>query len=203
MLEKYAATFAALPPAASEFLWKSLLSAYPARMPAPNGAGTGGAALHDACHAVGLFQAEVVMAVAGSPHPLAVEALEVFVGHKLRPQAAPRPPAGPHCNYPNCKCPRSDDTGAQTCPLGLPVAAPPSAAPAAPRKARPAPQRRDPRPVLSVIPNPRKEGTAAHAGYACWVVGDTVDQCIARGLPVRYVRKDVRRGRVRLGPVPR
>lgn len=63
--------------------------------------------------------------------------------------------------------------------------------------------RRDPRPVLRVAPNPRKEGTAAHAGYACWRAGDTVDECIARGLPRRYVRKDTARGRVDLGPVPR
>lgn len=57
----------------------------------------------------------------------------------------------------------------------------------------------DGRTVLTVAPNPRQEGSAAYAGYACWREGSTVDECVARGLPRRYVTKDVRLGRVVLG----
>lgn len=175
MLERYADAFAALSPEASLHLWTACLGKYPRRMPPPNGDGTGGPALLAACSRAGLWQAEVVMTIADSRDPVAVRALETLMGKPLRAPAAVPPPAG------------------------LP-AAQRATGHRAPRKP---PQRRDPRIVLSTQDNPRRPGTAAHDGYACWRVGDTVDQCLARGLPARYVRKDVRKGRVVLGPVPR
>lgn len=210
MLEKYAPTFAAMPPDVSLHLWLILAQKYPGRVARPNGAGTGGPALMEACESAGLYQAEVVMAVADSREPAAVAALELFMG---KPLVAPRPEAktapGAVCIYPRCKCDvkHMPPGEAAACPQGLAQPTPPApptpkAAPAAKIPTR-APTHSDPRPVLEVAPNPRREGTNAHAGYACWRVGDTVDQCLARGLPARYVRKDVGKGRVRLGPVPR
>lgn len=58
----------------------------------------------------------------------------------------------------------------------------------------------DPRVVISVEPNPRREGSAAAEGYSHWTVGKTVDECIAAGLPARYVTKDTKLNRVVLGP---
>lgn len=101
--------------------------------------------------------------------------------------------------------PSPDATAALEAFVGHPLRAPPppikTTEAAGPKPARQQRERtvRDPRVVTSVAPNPRKEGTAAHEGYACWRVGDTVEECIARGLPPRYVRKDVVKGRVVIG----
>jgi cation diffusion facilitator CzcD-associated flavoprotein CzcO len=60
---------------------------------------------------------------------------------------------------------------------------------------------RDPRVVEWVAPNPRRPGTKAYVAFACWRAGDTVDQCLERGLPARYVGKSVKKGWVKLGAI--
>lgn len=56
----------------------------------------------------------------------------------------------------------------------------------------------DPRIVISVAPNPKREGSLAHRRYAHWRVGETVSACLEAGLTQADVRWDVERGYVRL-----
>ena len=55
--------------------------------------------------------------------------------------------------------------------------------------------------VLSVVPNPKKAGSATWHRYKHWVAGDTVAQCMARGLTRADVQwdSDFSRGFVKLG----
>ncbi len=55
--------------------------------------------------------------------------------------------------------------------------------------------------VLSVVPNPKKAGSATWHRYKYWVPGDTVAQCMARGLTRADVQwdTDYSRGFVKLG----
>lgn len=174
MLERYRPTLAALDPGAARYLALRLAqhsSEIVEHLPptlAESSASFTGDMLYDACHSAGLFQCEVVMAVAADAAPAAVRALETFVGHPLR---APEES-------------RQEREKRVLAPVETPS------------KKRTV---SDPRVVLTVAANPRREGTAAHAGYDCWAVGSTVDECIAAGLPPRYVRKDVARGRVTIG----
>lgn len=59
-------------------------------------------------------------------------------------------------------------------------------------------KRVDTRIVRSVIENPHRIGSEMHGRYQHWIVGDTVDACIKRGLTTRSVRRDVRHGNVTL-----
>jgi hypothetical protein len=45
--------------------------------------------------------------------------------------------------------------------------------------------------VVSVAPNPKKLGSATHVRYAFWVPGDTIAQCMARGLTRADVLWDI------------
>lgn len=93
--------------------------------------------------------------------------------------------------------------------IGRPITRPQPAAPGTVRPARAqraprgaAVRRTDGRTIVSVAPNPKRPGTAAHARYERYVVGETVEQAIARGVTADDVRYDEGRGYVVLALTP-
>ena len=211
MLDRHRPAFEIMQPEAAAYVWAKAHARWPHRLPPLNGHGPSGAELFEAAQKARLFTAELAITLAADPTPLAAQALEAIVGHPLTraPSAAPPPETDEALRARIL----SVDRSATRAVMGARGAALDSVAAGfglsrlnaegqlgapRPKKVR---ERRvsDPRIVELVAPNPRRPGTAAHQHYACWRVGDTVDQCIARGLPPRYVTKSVRKGWVRLG----
>ena len=56
----------------------------------------------------------------------------------------------------------------------------------------------DTRIVMSVAPQPYREGSMMHHYYQRWRVGDTVEACKQRGLPRWSVSRDIERGHVKV-----
>lgn len=157
MLAKYQPNFAQLSPDAEALVASALLRRHPELPPyVPGG-------LFRVCAEAGLDQADVVCAVASDPRPLAVQALEVLagipvvVGHPCLAGPAPRPVV--------------DESAEAPAPVRAPRAA------RAPRAST-----SDPRVIASMVPNPKRPGTASHARYELYRVGMTVDEAIAAGV---------------------
>lgn len=140
--------------------------------------------LFEMCQAAGLDHARVVLSLAdmnGAARPI----LEKLIGKPIAPWAE-----------------------AVTTAQGAAVAGIDRGAGAAPARAAkplaivPSPVKvADNRRVLAVKPNPYRLDTTVAITYLKWRVGDTVDQCKARGLTAQSVRRDVRRGYVTLEEV--
>lgn len=158
MLEKYQPNFAALSPEAEALVASALLRRHPSLPSYTRGS------LFRVCAEAGLDQADVVCAVAADSSPLAVQAMEILagipvtVGHPClkgpSPKSAPAPVVGAE--------PR------------------PAPAPREPRATRTGVT--DPRVIVSVVPNPKRPGSASHARYELYRVGMTVDEAIAAGV---------------------
>lgn len=172
MLSKYQTNFAALSPAAEALVASALLRRHPQLPPyVPGG-------LFLACAEAGLDQADVVCAVATESSPLAVQAMEILAGIPVK--------VGQPC---------------LTGPAPKPETRPASAeAPAPVREPRPARAPRsqtvtDPRVVVSMVPNPKRPGSASHARYELYRVGMTVDEAIAAGVKREDIAWDSAPGR--------
>lgn len=76
---------------------------------------------------------------------------------------------------------------------GAPVAAPRVVPPGRPHP-RTTPALRDHRVLSQVLPNPKRPGSAAHARYAIYRVGMTVDEALAAGVTRADVRWDAKMG---------
>lgn len=156
MLAKYQPRFAALSPDAEALVASALLRRHPQLPPYAPGS------LFRVCEDAGLDQADVVCAVAANSSPLAVQAMEVLAGI---PVVVGRP--------------------CLTTPPRIDTIAP-TEAPRPVRETVPARAPRsvttDPRVISSVVPNPKRPGSASHARYALYVVGMTVDEAIAAGV---------------------
>lgn len=157
MLAKYQPRFAQLSPDAEALVASALLRRHPQLPPyVPGG-------LFRVCEEAGLDQADVVCAVASQSSPLAVQAMEILagipvvVGHPCLSGPAPRPAAS--------------ESGEAPAPVREPRPA------RAPRAAT-----TDPRVIASVVPNPKRPGTASYDRYALYRVGMTVDEAIAAGV---------------------
>ena len=111
-----------------------------------------GEALFEACRRAGLDHCAVVFAMGREFDGIGRPALEKLIGH---PIVTWRPP------------PRVAQ------PPRVPGEAPPRPAGAAPTADMV---------VLSVKPNPKKPGSATHERYKHWVVGRTLNECLAAGI---------------------
>ena len=129
--------------------------------------------LFDSCVALGVDQADVVLAVAHDPSPLAVRALETVVGKPIeygRPALLQRhAPRYKSESVPQRAEPKSKLTRA-------PV------------------QRTDPRKIVYVAPNPKKPGSASYDRFSRYVAGMTVTEAIAAGVTAADVKWDSERG---------
>jgi len=157
MLTKYQPRFAQLSPDAEALVASALLRRHRDLPPyVPGG-------LFRVCEEAGLDQADVVCAVASDPRPLAVQAMEVLagipvvVGHPCLAGPAPRPVV--------------DESVEAPAPVREPR---PARAPRATAS--------DPRVIASVVPNPKRPGSASHARYELYHVGMTVNEAIAAGV---------------------
>lgn len=156
MLTKYQPNFAALSPEAEALVATALLRRHPGISPhVPGG-------LFRACEEAGLDQADVVCAVASDASPLAVQAMEVLAGIPVK--------VGQPCLM-------------GPAPASVDDKAPVSAPAREPRAARPRSQVvTDPRVIVSVVPNPKRPGSASHARYELYRLLMTVDEAIAAGV---------------------
>lgn len=214
MLERHRPAFETMQPEAAAYVWSKAHERWPSRVPALNGSDVTGSSLFDAACRANLFTAELAITLAADPAPLASQALEAIVGHPLnRSPSAPPPPETDEALRARVLSvdpsaarvvlvSRGRELEAIAASLGISRLFASREQPGAPKKARER-KVRDPRVVLSVAPNPRKIGTAAHQHFSCWREGDTVDECIKRGLPPRYITKSVRKGWVKLGKARR
>lgn len=128
-----------------------------------------GAELYQRCLQIGADQARVVLTLGGACDQEAVRAIEILVGFKIPPHPEP---------------------GSIWFAYREGRPAPP---PAKERQAG-----GDPRIVVEVAPNPRREGSEAHDGYKFWRVGASIDELAAEGLPRRNIRRDIRHGFVKV-----
>lgn len=155
MLAKYQPRFAQLSPEAEALVASALLRRHRDLPPYVPGS------LFRVCEEAGLDQADVVCAVAAESSPLAVQALEVLAGIPVV--------VGHPCLTPRPKPERQD--------------APKSAEAPAPRAERaPRQTASDPRVIASVMPNPKRPGTASYDRYELYRVGMTVNEAIAAGV---------------------
>lgn len=53
--------------------------------------------------------------------------------------------------------------------------------------------------IVAVVPNPKRPGTAAHARFAAYKVGQTVAQAVQAGATREDIRWDVKRNHITLG----
>ena len=131
--------------------------------------------LFDACVALGVDQADVVLAVAHDPSPLAVRALETVVGKPIergRPALLQR--HARRYEAPEGERPEPKSTLTRT-----PV------------------QRTDPRRIVHVAPNPKKPGSKSYERYAAYREGMTVSEAIAAGVTSADVKWDHDHGFIR------
>tara|TARA_R110000737_G_scaffold328482_1_gene343209 strand:- start:308 stop:814 length:507 start_codon:yes stop_codon:yes gene_type:complete len=68
------------------------------------------------------------------------------------------------------------------------------AAATAPRTPRPQVKKTDPRKIATVADNPKRAGSASHARYELYTVGDTVSEAIAKGLTAGDIKHDSGKG---------
>ena len=212
MLERYLPAFAAMQPEAVAYAWAAAHHRWPHRLPPPPADAVPGEELYSAAATAGLYTAEIAIALAGDPAPLALQSLEQLIGRPLQ-RAAARAPRAEVDEALRARLIAGAGLSGAELNVVLRTSGDALDALAAAhgvtrlngtlqeeRVRRERKRRvRDPRVVEEVKPNPRKPGTAAWRYYECWKVGDTVDQCIARGLPPRYVGKCTRKGWVRIG----
>lgn len=132
-----------------------------------------GAELFALCRDAGLDHAGVVLTLATETSRPGLQAIEVLVGHPIVEWSAT-------------------------------VAARAATAPKLPARgvAVQKPRDVDGKFVVSVVPNPKKPGSATHIRFAQWVVGRTVAQCMSAGLTRADVDWDVSRNFVVLGDAP-
>lgn len=130
-------------------------------------------ALFDSCVALGCDQADVVLAVAHDPSPLAVRALETVVGKPIeygRPALLQRNAR----RYQSAEVPQRAEPKSKL--TRTPV------------------QRTDPRKIVYVAPNPKKPGSASYDRFSRYVAGMTVTEAIAAGVTAADVKWDSERG---------
>lgn len=157
MLAKYQSNFAALSPEAEALVARAVLRRHP-EIPQ-----CGPGDLFRVCSEAGLDQADVVCAVANDPSPLAVSAMETIAG-------IPVTIGHPCLSGPKTKPEKQNKSAEAREP-----------APArAPRQSRVG--SRDPRVIVSVVPNPKRPGSASYTRYENYRVGMTVDEAIAAGV---------------------
>lgn len=169
MLEKYRPNLASLTEPEAAMLSAAVAREHPAAQ-----VEQGGSMFAAFSHA-GLDQADLVLALAPDPSPEAVVVLEKLVGRPIQ-RAAAAPAAGM----------RMRDT------------------PLAPRSAAPRPRgaavkRSDTRKIAWVSEkNPKKPGSAAHAKFALYRVGMTIDEFVSAGGTLADVKWDTERSFVKL-----
>lgn len=216
MITAHLPLFAAMQPEAAAYMWSAAHIRWPHRIGPPPASAVPGEELFRVADASGLFAAELAIAVAADPAPLALQSLEQLLGRPLTRAAVRRPSPETdealRARLIGFVNPPSEDLrtilkssgealDALAAAHGLSRMNPLTEAEKSSVRRTGVRERRvrDPRVVLRVQPNPRRPGSDAWAHYACWREGDTVDQCIARGLPPRYVGKSVKKGWVVLG----
>jgi len=129
-----------------------------------------GDGLFQLCQTAGLDHARTVLALARETDDTGVRAIETLVGRPITRWTPPAPGASSRGVVTRERNART----APTSSVGHLV-------------------------VLAVVPNPKKPGSASHDRFSKWVVGQTVQQCMAAGLTRGDVTWDMERGFVTLG----
>jgi hypothetical protein len=188
--ERHRPLFSTLAPEEAQFVWGHVRKKWGKYLhdPDPTDQPDDGDCLFDLCQSSGLDHARVVLSLAnlnGAARPV----IEKLIGHPILPWAAS---VEEKLEARSGAAGRSTGVGARGATTGATGAKDAC-------RARSSTAKADTRVVISVVPQPHKPGTLMYASYACWAAGDTVQTCRDRGVIAMSLRRDVRKGYVKLG----
>lgn len=187
MIPPHAELYSQLTPVQALYLWRDL---HEQRLVAeqPDPAVASGPLIAELCQ--GLSHAQVVLAIASRTERIFYDIAEVLVRKPIY-----------HCARGETGIPLTDIEGR---PLPTPIGHRRGEPPAAPITLVPARKRMqytpklDPRIITSIVPNPKSPGSKAHARYALYTEGMTVQQYLVAGGESSDIRYDVNRGYIKV-----
>lgn len=181
MLETYHPHFSTLTKQQVDMVWSAMARKYPGRIPPLPDENADGEELYLRCEGGGFDQAQVVLSLANRPDREACVTVEKLVGKPII-YILPVRRAG---HMPRTAIQAAVPKGNALRYTGHRMAGPEFE-----------------KIILTVLPNPKRPGTASWNRYNNWVVGRAVRDCLARGLTVGDYRWDLEHGFITVGDDP-